>query len=172
MTDEVLFAPLTTDVHNQILLWELLVTTIEARSCSEMQQDLRLVSTTGWQATKTVQWTMNHQSLWFHVYNSSFVKKTFFPIIFEPFFDSSHHLYLSHVFLSGSYSHWLSPPPCPLPSLFVCRSVDQFSVWLAGCSPLWLPRPSHLSLTPTSSPPHLLTLWAYGRLSGLNSLWL
>ena len=44
------------------------------------------------------------------------------------------------------------PPPRPLPSLFVSRSVDQFSVWLVGWSPLWLPRPSHLSLTPTYSP--------------------
>ena len=50
-------------------------------------------------------------------------------------------------------SHLLPRPrPRPLPSLFVSRSVDQFSVWLVGWSPLWLPRPSHLSLTPTYSP--------------------
>lgn len=85
-------------------------------------------------------------------------------------------LSLSHFFLPVSCSlsdaHWLSPPPCPLPSFFVSGSVDQFSVWLIGWSQLWLPRPSHLSLTPTSSPPHLLVSWAYGWLRGLNLRWL
>lgn len=57
-----------------------------------------------------------------------------------------------------------SLPRCPLtltsseappPSLFVSRSVDQFSAWLVGWSLLWLPHPSHLSLTP--APFHLVS---------------
>lgn len=67
---------------------------------------------------------------------------------------------------SLSDAHWLSLTPCPLPLLFVSRSVDQFSVQRVGWYPHWLPRPSHLLLPLT---PHLLTPWAYGRLPNLNS---
>lgn len=53
--------------------------------------------------------------------------------------------------------------PCPLP---VTGSLDQFSVWLSGWSPLWLPRPSHLPFTPhlfTSPHTYPLSLWRAAR---------
>lgn len=100
-------------------------------------------------------------------------------VMVKPFLVSFHHLNLSHSV--SFHSVWLvfplssplplTPAPCP-PLVLCCQVSRSVSVWLNGWAPLWLPCPSHLPLTSTSSSLHLLAPWAYGWLSGLNSSWL
>lgn len=92
-----------------------------------------------------------------------------FPVMFEPFFISSHHLYLSHFFLSVSCSladaHWLTStlsPPLSL-CLRVSRSVFSLARWVipalvtSSFSPLAYP---HLLTSPPTRP---VSIWPAAR---------